>query len=201
MLRDKRCRIAMSSVTLASVIVLIVVVVGIASYVLIANPDVLSNKTAVKTTRIVSITASPTTSSFSSSTTTTSTCYSEAVPSNSTLQGEITSVYNVTTRFNNWDWNNISIAIGKYSVSAVGHSGFWQNGTQTYFQTEPQVSFSISNGTFTQKANYTNLGGWNGQAWLPDFPQGTVSLFNGNFSLQFLFTCSHKVMLTIRIKP
>jgi hypothetical protein len=97
--------------------------------------------------------------------------------------------------------NNISIAVGKYSISAIGYSGFWQNGTEAYFQLEPQVFFSVSNGTYTQKANYTNFPLLNGQTWPPNFsPQQQVSLFNGKFSLLFLFTYNQDVILTASVE-
>jgi hypothetical protein len=126
----------------------------------------------------------------------TSACYSGTIPSNSTSQSETYSVFNVTSQFNNWNWESLStFTVGSYTFDLVGS----QN-SQTAVYLEPQVFISVTNSQGqTQRTSVTNLGGWNGQTWPPDLsPQNQVSLFNGKFSLLFLFTCNQDVILTAR---
>jgi hypothetical protein len=129
-----------------------------------------------------------------SSTTHTSSCYSGPLPSNSSSSAKTVAVYDVTPQFNSWQWNGTSFEVSGYTLTAVGYS----NTAQVVYQW-PKVFFEVSNGQTGQSASFTNLGAWNGQSWPPDFPQSPDLLFNGNVTLQWIFTCDMRVLLEVSV--
>ena len=144
----------------------------------------------ISTTAAIAVSSQPT-SQGESTTQLTSTCYSGLLQNSSSP-----TIYtiNVTGQFNSWLWNGTLGDVAGYQVNALAYSN-----TASKVYLEPQVFLLVSNGQETEIASYTNLGAWNGQTWPPDFSQSPVSLFNGNVTLQWFFTCKMTVFLQITV--
>lgn len=125
-------------------------------------------------------------------------CYSGALPANSSASATQSTfsrtVLNVTQEFNSWTWTSLStFKVGSYTFVTT-NPGAAPGATQL----EPQLFFSVTNSQGqTQKATFTNLGTWNGQAWPPDMGL-QATLFGGNVTIQWLFACdNHSVYLEV----
>lgn len=136
--------------------------------------------------------------SSSATSSTSQTCYGGALPANTSASAGrpaySRTVFNVTREFDSWSWTPLStFEVGSYTFVTTNPAT-----AQGVFQLEPQlfINATDSQGQM-QRASFTNLGGWNGQAWPPDMGI-QATLFGGDVTIQWLFLCdSHSVLLEV----
>ncbi len=189
----------------AVVLIAIIVAAGVGILVMAAQTGTHSSTTQSTTTSSTGtpvsttiVTAPPSSlSSTTTNTTSTATCYAGTLPvngSSSAAQAYSRTVFNVTKDYNSWSWTSLStFEVGSYTFVTTNPAT-----TPGVFQLEPQLFFNVTNSQGqTQKASFTNLGGWNGQVWPPDMGLQAI-LFTGNVTIQWLFQCnSQNVFLEV----
>ena len=170
----------------ALIVIVIILIVGFGIY--LAN-------TFNSTSTTASYVSSPGSSSTGFSQMASTSCYSSTLPSNETVttdgHSEQTLVFNVTTNFDEGDW--VSFLGNPIHFASYNFLAFSPNSTSTYIQLEPQLFVNVSeSGTQvnTQRAAWTDLGGFNGSNWPPDLSPSSTQVLFGNVMMRFLFPCN-----------